>query len=899
MRRYSRSVLLSLSVLIPFVILILALIGLHIAPFGNHTLLISDASAGYIKVISYMKRAFSGQESFFYSFEKELGGSMIAIFAWILTSPFYLLFLPAPLSACPSVFALVSVLNTSFCGLTMFLALSELYGQKKSHLIFSTAYALCGYMVVNDWQLMWLNGPLALPLIFIGIRRIFEKKRSTLYLLALAYAVLTNFYIGFELCMASVLFFCAFLFLNWEKTCGEKRIIFLRYAVSSILAGLLPCFLWLPTVLSLRGGRLNQTDLSAFAFTDNAPLLEDAAKLFSGAHSIHELISGHPPVYCGILVLYLVILFYLDREIEFRKKAAVSAVLAVYILSFYIRTFTTVFHAFSTTSWFPYRYAFVFSFVLILMAAREFEQLDRVSLRLTGTAFLILLLMAVLIFSRQYEFISGGTVVMDFALLLLMGLGFWLYRVHPERADRETLTLFLLLLVSINLYANEVICNYRIKDWFGDHVAFSEKTEEKQTILAALRSKDSGFYRMEFENEDPDWNTWNDPKLFGYYGVSDFSDTDREFVRLGLEKLGMERYDVKTGYNKGVPAAMDSLLGLKYLVSSGDLKGQKRYESFLSVPPLSKDAEASMIWRNPYALSQAVLAEDSVGELDFSEEADIFYIQNRIWHNLTGGNERIFTEENEVSFTSHDPSESKETTRSDELKKALLSETSDAASSGKGRTGQDHQDLPYISVTFRASRDGAYYLYNASVIDPESGTLDDKLQYLGTYRKGDLVEGKFNTGSTITPSLLSYCAANCYIGCENLDALKKAAEELQGRDVTLSKTDDLHLSGTVKTDRDRRLLFTIPYDADWKFYLDGSRVPLEKTMNLLMSAPVPAGSHEYRLVYKPAGLVPGAVVSLLAVLCFLIFRRMESKFLRNQEREAENEHQQKVQTERD
>jgi uncharacterized membrane protein YfhO len=79
-----------LSFGIPAVVILTALVGLGITPFGDNSLVISDGNALYINYMGYVGRAVHGQEGILFSFEKGLGGNMMGSWGWFLLNPFFL-----------------------------------------------------------------------------------------------------------------------------------------------------------------------------------------------------------------------------------------------------------------------------------------------------------------------------------------------------------------------------------------------------------------------------------------------------------------------------------------------------------------------------------------------------------------------------------------------------------------------------------------------------------------------------------------------------------------------------------------------------------------------------------------------------------------------------------------
>lgn len=873
------------SFIIPCIICILALWAMHIAPFGEDTLLISDARSLYANYIPYWKGVLSGADSLLYSFSKGLGGNMVGVNAFHLLNPLYLLFAFADNIFLPTFYSIISILSLSCCGVTMFYMLNRLFGTRGSNLIFSTSYALIGFNVVNNWQMQWLSGVIVLPLIFLGIRNIFHKKSPLLYIFSLAFAIFSNFFIGYELCLVSVLFFVYFMILQGKTLDGkEKRRRTISFLISSLLAGGMTSFVWLPTVLSLVEGRAKQISLDDFAFTERFPLLSTAARLFSGAHSINELIDGVPAVFCGILVLALVVLFFMNKEISRREKAAALFLVAAFILSFQITTFSSVFQMFSRPNWFAFRYSFAFSFVLILIATKQFQYLDQISLRDTLRAGAILALFAVIVFHTEYEFVNGSAAVLDFALLAVMWAGFYLYKKKPETTSRQTLSLLLLLMVSINLYANYCLSVYSEKDWFTKNADYQDGTKALSKVVDKIQAQDGSFYRMESEIARP--SLLNEPMAFGYYGVGYAGSCERQFVTHNMSRLGVTWFDMRNYYLTGMPASMDSFLGLKYVISRRDLNEEKNYQK------LFDGTYDLQVFENPYALPVAMLSAEAVDSLSIADEPDVFLIQNRIWQTLTGHTEDLFTEEKDFTLTGHNPADPSSLTKQngDDAAKAESDKENSANAILKvddilvEQPGNPEvtEDNAYIKYQFTAQKDGPVYLYNYGCIDPNQGTQQATLQYVGTFHKGDIVTGKIlYADGTVTPSVLQAATQNVYIAYADMDVLDKYAAQLQGQNVTIEQPEKnrARLTGTIETNAAQQLLFTIPYDKGLTLLIDGAPAQLNKAMDLFMSADIPAGSHTYELTFFPVGLKAGIIISCAAVILLAVwcgYRRRRS-----------------------
>ena len=868
-----------LSFFLPLIIITAALAGLKIAPFGDHTLVISDGNALYINYLGYVGRAVRGLEGFTYSFEKGLGGNMMGSWGWFLLNPTFVLFALFDIADYPLAYTFVSTLNLCLCGLTMYLLLAGLYGYKLSHLIFSTSYALCGFNVANVFQMNFFIGVTVLPLMVLGLVRIFQDRSPLLYILSLAYALLMNFYFGFMLCVASVLFFCAAWIGDGNKVGNKKRVI-LKYCLSSLLAGLLSAVIWLPALLSLRGGRLDQTTFAEVSFTERMPFLEMGAKLFSGANDFSELVDGMPNIFVGILPVALVILFFLNKGIARRIKATAGFLLGIYAVCFYVIIFDILMHGGTTTNWFNFRYSFVFSFLLLFIAAFEWPQLTSVPIASLKRMAAILLLGTAVVFSKKYAFVEGSSALSDLAVLALVFLALWMHWRDPKKNPVHMFVLVALLLTSFNLFLNYEFSTRKILQYGTTVSDFQEVVNYVDALAQGVRKGDRDFFRMEV-NEQRSNTCGNDPMLYGYNGVGHGGSDERNFVRTELNKLGVHRYDMRNYYWEGVPSAADTLLGIRYVIARDDLTEEKGYERIIQFGEWS-------LYRNFHALPVTFLSTPGIGDTEIDME-NVFANLNTVWRALSGSGETVFVEENEVSFTPHHrfsagtiaggEASVKLREREDTSEEGLSDKTS--ISNVFEVLREPPTDSAYIEYNWIASQDGAVYVYNRSGIANSWGASSPMLSCLGYYHAGDTVTGYLPVSDdAVSTYLLEDVAGRFHAAYADTDALAEMSELVRSRPTTIEKVTETHLRGEFTSDGEQLLMFTIPWDEGWTLWVDGEKAEIRKVLDLFMAAEAPAGIHTYELRFVPAGLKPGAAAAaagLVVLLVFLLIDRVQRK----------------------
>ena len=193
---------------VPILILLISYAFLSIFPFGNKSLIVYwDMREQYTVFFEYLKTMFAGQNDVFYTFSKFLGGDMVGLFAYYMSSPFNLLFWVFKNVNMAVMVLILTLLKTGFCGLTFNIYLSKKFKTDYSTILFATIYALSGYSIIYKQNIMWLDGMIFLPLVLLGIEQILSADKIWCYIISLVAAIISNYYIGYMIGIFSVLYF--------------------------------------------------------------------------------------------------------------------------------------------------------------------------------------------------------------------------------------------------------------------------------------------------------------------------------------------------------------------------------------------------------------------------------------------------------------------------------------------------------------------------------------------------------------------------------------------------------------------------------------------------------------------------------------------------------------------
>lgn len=842
-----------LSAGIPFAIIALVYCLLNCVPFGSKTVLFMDSSYQYVNFASYLRTIFDGTNNVLYTFSKNMGGELLSLLSYYLSSPFSLLFVLATDETMPLIFTLVGMLKMSACGVTFFWSVSRRFGLRSCWLIFSTAYALMAYNVMYAWNIMWLDGVLILPLLALGLEQLWDGKSPLLYGASLAYGLLTNFYIGYMLCITSVLFSIA-LVLSKQSGLRSKAVCFGRFALASCLGGFSTAAVWLPTFLSLLSGRASAAS-TGFTMATTFNVLGLAGKLVPGITGWDQLCFGTPHIYCGVFTVYLLLCFFLNGGSSLRSRMIPLGVMGVLVLSFLFRGIDMVWHGFSPNNAYNFRYSFVLSYVLLMSAVYAWE--DRKEMKrwvFAAAGGLMAALIAGLMgmkYMLHLNFISllglavAGAVIVIVAMCLLL-----------EKKYRRVLPVVLAAACIAETAANYYLCMDGLvrEVHFMDQASLQSFAGELRPALEYVEDTDSGFYRLE---KDFYYNQ-NDPMFYGYNGLSHFSSSQQKRDLHFLEILGLTKdQDIWAYYRKGSTAGTDALLGVRYLLTKADIGENKNYQHITDVGNVK-------IYRNLYALPIAMVSDGKVLDVSMAE-LDYFATHNAIWSGISGLDTPLMYSAQGVEVTL----ENLQVMEGEEG--CTLCIRSDAELPAAIRF-----DIPVTQAKPLYFYFTSVYAQNASVRinGQDNGKYFQEMRwdmtYAGTYEIGDAVTIE------IVPHGEEFQLRDALFYYEDLTALAAHSTAITARPVTIVRESSSHLTGSFEAREDQVLLFTIPYDTGWRIYVDGQRQVPQLALDALLSIPVEAGQHTFELRYIPRGLIAGGCLSagaLLAAGVWLLLRR--------------------------
>ena len=969
-----------LSFFIPAVFLSIIFAFLNICPFGNNTPLVVDMDGQYIDFLSYFKTIILEENNFFYSFSQNLGGNMFGFSAYYLFSPFNLICLFFSKETMPIAASIIIILKISLSGLTfnLFLKGNSGHNHNITSLLFSTAYALMAYNTVYYYTIIWLDGIILLPLVILGINKIYKGEKSITFILSLFLSFLTSYYIGFMIFIFSILFYL-YTFLR-EFRLKEIKSIKIEQTKNFILSLIFTCgtsmFILLPVLLSLVGSKI-QTNIdikvfeiilfSAFIilslsiflifkikkrktntpkvdvfnskedlkksetkyryinslltkynlstkvistilivfisvfflfvvapimgnywntfsiFKENLRLSDVFSKLYTGAFTFIQINNWDypqtalPQIFSSIFVLYMTFIYFFNSCFSKREKIATITFIAIFLLSFCVMVIGLIWHGFSKPIWFPARFSFLFSFLLIYISHRCFfkirDGITSTSLLYSVITFIIFTTSLVLPSSAINSGISAKNIYLDIMLVTLFAvtiyLCFGIYSkniiIIPHKKIVVTLLYFIFIISHfLNIYADAF---HSIKETQENYISgnnltylneYSSFIKDTDYTISKIKDNDNSIFRI----EKTYFRKINDPMQFNYYGLSHFSSSEKSFVRTFMEKLGFKNHGNYTYYNKGNTTAADSFFGIKYVLNK-DFELKKPYE-------LDFTHNNIEVYKNPLALPIGFGVSSDILKLNNNfNSKDPFENQNALFECMAGESQANL-------FNFIEPF--------DMYTENLVQTNLD--NSIKFKKINNNQDAYIYYKVKMPHTDNLYAYFSTNPINPfKSSEIKEATLYINdkpasAYSLDDgfncILPLSFNNEEDIIFKIKLneevFILNNAKFCCENIDVLKNYYNTISKEPFHAELVSSSHINGTISINEDDRLLlFSIPYEDGWKIKIDGVKTEKIKISNTLTAVYIDKGNHHVDMRYIPEGLIFGCTISIITLISFSLY----------------------------
>lgn len=820
-------------------------------PFGKNTLLIWDMKWQYTAFFCHLRNILHGQASGVYSFSRAIGGEMPGVLAYYLLSPFNLLIYFFDRKNIYIGIMIIALCKTGASGLTMYTFLA---GRKAGYgaLLFSCAYALNAYVVGYQFNIFWMDALIILPLMVWGIEKLVDEGKDILYICMVALAVITNFYTGYMICIFSVLYFWCYLLLISGHKCRLREI--LRYHAASLMGGMLAAGVALPVFFALNGGKTD-SDLQK-VLSDKTVLLgySDLIRaIFCGEINEGQMTAGKPLLYGSVLAFVFVVYYFIFSKEAIKSKIAYTLLFAVFAVSFKYNNLNCLWHGMQPPMGSPYRFSFLFIFLLIELAYQGFIVWEEKQEKEKKTGKVIYAAVLVLLFFAGYRTLHEAGFWLNF---LLTGI-YVLLMIVVHRKGRILFLCVLapeLILNAGTLYLNSAA--YQAAATTDEWNSYIDRTGP----LIEQVKQDKDFFRTVLTGDARFAN--NDGLLWNVYALESYTSLEKSTTQLLAKNMGY-RYSIKYGmsYGTGADSVSDALLGVRYLISSEQYGAP--YEEVYEENGLT-------VWKNRAEFPIAYLMDESVLEIE-PEKLSLFDYENELLHSLSVGyDEDVFSvgslEMNDIRNAV--PDEEGKYVRENESEEAYIEYCIKVSEKGCAYLQDDLSGVTkdWYKGKDTCLEDGMHGVSTVKMIlngkEQDLSGQRDGVKKLGELTPEDQVYVRFYPGEDE-----AFRGETVALAVERTDVLETYAKMVQAQkvDVRMKKEQDIVIQCTNDAKEDRYLMLSIPYDTGWHVSVDGEQTEIIENDHQMLIIPVKPGEHSIEIRYIPRGLYMGIFISVIAL----------------------------------
>ena len=876
-----------LTFLFPFLAVMVAFAIQKVKPFGERVMLTVDSYHQYVPfLIEFRNKVVEGR-SLFYTWNNGLGMEYYAVFANYCSSPLNIFALFFTAKTMPIFAAFVTAARAGLAALFMSWFLTGEDEGRRDYITtaFACAYALCGWLCTDFWNIMWCDALVLFPLICMGLRRLFVQGRYSLYVISLAVAIFSNYYTGYFICLFLVLFapvYYVTLFQTKNEEVCEGRFsiknFFLcigRFALGSAVAGGLTAVLTLPVYKILQTSSAIGTEFPKnYDLTGN--LFDFMGRFFVAANP--NIRDGMANVYSGIIPILMVFLYFAASKstgIKLRHKIAYGILLTVMYLSFTNRTLNFIWHGFHFPNQIPYRQSFLFSFLIVFLGYKAIRVLKSFTSSQVTAVFI-----GAGVFIVLFEKFGEGAetfvqILITFLFVVIEGV-FLRCTVMDKKHRWFFYESAISIVMALEMIASSFICIGLV----AKHEAFPlystyGKNYDKVKEYATEVEDQEGHKAFERTEVYPN-NFCNIQSIYDVRGLSTFSSTVRQSFVTYMRNFGFHNNRINSTRSMGLTRVTSTLLGIRNFIAVD------KTDSVPTIFSLENDDGYIKCYGNEDALSVGyMVSKDLLDYVPAEDEKDPF-LKTNLWVQSMGVPCNVYRKIDSYGEEMENISQSIDRYGEDSYSivnsntQTKFTLVIDEATVGSDLYVYLDCDKPGNYVIKRYDAEGNELTHTASI----------------SYRYHQIIPLGIYDGNPIkcTITLPTSPAGMMKVYTYELDneGYDMMVDILSREQLQVTNYTDTSIEGTITTEEGGLLFMTLPYAEGFKAYVDGRQARIIPVNDALMSLELEPGTHTIGLYYTPPALETGIIITVasLVILAFLTLGRQFIRYIKEENAKA-------------
>lgn len=753
----------------------------------------------------------------------------------------------------------------------------SLYSFKRNNDFFPTllgslVYCFSGFVLFFAARHPYFINPLIyLPLLALGVDRIYQRKSPWLYVGSIALAAISNFYFFYMIGILIVIYavFDYFLIVKDIKKVGGYLLRFFIWTLLGV--GIAAVFL-LPAVGVLMG-------TSRFQSQNYIPVLYDLKyyiRFFSGFITTES--PGYQTVFGFPVIAFLcLVLLFIKKQNKHLKMGVLllTLLLCIPVVGALLNGFSYV-----TNRW-CFGYTFLIAYIVVAM----YPQITNMEKRERNRCFIFIILevLACIAGCIAKYLVHQDTRVDEILLdLLLLVITFGILSLSSKRLLKpRTVNIIILSIVFIGVGFNSyyLYSNGPIGGYFQDKgTPYRDLSDVPSAILSDLDGYETVRYE-EYQTKEKQ----NASLQTGVPGTNFYFSIVNPALSNFYQELNMNNlYDYKLNGSDQRSAIM-TLFGVRYFVTNEKNKSNVPYNY---EPSEINTKKGYRIYENKHALPLTYTYDnyypyEQYQQLNAVEKQQVL-IQTAVLENSRFSKGDAIYSDTAIPYTVEGSKGIKQFAGGIEVLKPNQSITLEFPSTKDVEMYVFFENLAYQEF----EKTGLHRL-SSEVIDKVDITLyrDDMKKTIsmrdkksvGAYMdRPDVICNMGYSQDGFTKIQLKFSNKGIY----SFDNLQLIAMPVVAQNDYVAKRaeysmEDLeiknnHISGTIDLPSDKILCFAIPYSKGFKAWVDGIKVPVLQANTMFMALELEAGQHQIRMEYSTPYLRTGFIISLASIMVVII-----------------------------
>lgn len=836
----------------------------------------SDTNVSFWPVYKYLIESIKNGDLSLWSFNIGIGGSIFSL-GIFLFDPFNLILILSPIKYLPYGLLIANILKMYLMGIGLFYLLKKFNVKEKIAILGAIIWSFNGFIMLWGQHYMFATTIMLFTYVVLGIEVFLRENKKVIFIVSMTLLLMNSAYMGYTVTI--FIFVYGLLRYLFENKFKIKE--FVRYYIRliSLYLTAIGCsaIIFLPMCYQLlTSPRVKDADsIIPSLIADKYTLASSFARLFSNnIMGINEYIGNLNYYESIILSTSVVVLLLIPQIFSFiknkRKRYIIFISMIIGIISVSSPMVAYVFNGFTTIA---YRWSFVIMLPMVLCAfislnyIYEKKILSKLNLIISTIVVLLIFILSIFFIVNNSGIISNEIKMLEIAIQVIIIIVFIItnYIVlmfYVKRRSNVFIAMLSIVVLSELIFLNYPTVNNRTnitKDYLTNNHGYYDGTIEAVDLM-----EDKSFYRVAKEYKSV---YINDQYFQGYYGLESY---------LSLNTAGYiefcEQYDnFIAGYVNWISDIrgdknIRSILGVKYILDKYN-KIDNEYSYYNKLNEID-------VYKNDSTFPLGVTYDNYILKDEFFKEIPLADKSQVMLNTVVLKNDVNYIDRYKYL---------KENIQGDEIPYIIT-----------------YNNLKNLEV--KDNNISYVYINENSSIDFEINSVCDEPIVLGfdidiespmighlyyTKENGEEEEYSFVINhvmktyglpidyNKVKNIRLSLGHGNQEVKINNIKIYKKKdilSSALNNKDLfNITEFKEDKITGTISNERDKVLVFSIPYDNGWKITVDNKKVETFNANGGLLGIKLEAGNHNIVLNYMPKGLIIGMCISIITYVILTIF----------------------------